>query len=91
MKRGQEIPREVQRLIGDLRAVWKRTTVLRDRLPEVTDAMVELAEPFTPEAEMAMALEGVALDLEPLPQRLEEAAAVTPEQLREEWERARRP
>jgi hypothetical protein len=87
---GGEIPREVERLVIDLRGLRERASALRRRLPEIPDEMLEQAEPYSVEAELAVALEGVALDLAPLIQRLEVAAAVTPERLRADWERARR-
>jgi hypothetical protein len=80
-----------ERMVMDLRDLRERMAALRKRLPEVTEGMTELAEPFTPEAELAVALEGTVLDLGPWIERLEAAMAVTPERLREEWERARRP
>lgn len=85
-----EVPREAGQLGGDLRGLRERASALRRRLPEIPDEMLEQAEPYSAEAELAVALEGVALDLAPLIQRLEEAAAVTPERLRADWERARR-
>jgi hypothetical protein len=81
---------EVERLLSSLREVRERSAVLRRRLPEVTDAMLDLEVPYTPGAELAVALEGVALDLAPLIERLETAAAATPERLRADWEEARR-
>jgi hypothetical protein len=86
----QEVPREAGRIVAGLRGLGERISALRRRLPEVPDAMLEQAAPYSPEAELAVALEGVALDLPPLIQRLEAAAAVTPERLRDDWERSRR-
>jgi len=85
-----EVPRAAGQLVVDLRGLWERASALRRRLPEIPDEMLEQAEPYSAEAELAVALEGVALDLAPLIQRLEAAAAVTPERLRGDWERARR-
>jgi hypothetical protein len=85
----QEIPRETGQLMADLRGLRERVSALRRRLPEIPDEMLEQAEPYSAEAELTVALEGVALDLAPLIQRLEAAAAVTPERLRADWERAR--
>jgi hypothetical protein len=81
---------EVERILDGLREIWERSAGLRRRLPDVTDAMLDLETPFTPEAELAVALEGLALDLAPLIERLETAAAATPERLRADWEAARR-
>jgi hypothetical protein len=81
---------EVEQLLSSLREVRERSAVLRRRLPEATDAMLDLEVPYTPGAELAVALEGVALDLAPLIERLETAAAATPERLRADWEEARR-
>ena len=76
----QEVPREAERLAADLRGLRERVSALRRRLPEIPDEMLEQDEPYSNEAELAVALEGVALDLAPLIQRLEAAAAaVTPE------------
>ncbi|HEY0511126.1 MAG TPA: hypothetical protein VGH73_04440 [Thermoanaerobaculia bacterium] len=88
---GEDAAREAQQLLVGLRDLRERTVALRRRLPEVPAAMTELAEPYTPAADLAVALEGLALDLGPLIERLETAAAVTPERLRREWRRARRP
>ncbi len=85
-----EVPREAGQIVAALRGLRERVSALRRRLPEIPDAMLEQAEPYSTEAELAVALEGVALDLAPLIQRLEEAAAVTPERLRADWEVARR-
>jgi hypothetical protein len=85
----QEIPREAGQLVVDLRALRERVSALRRRLPEIPDEMLEQAEPYSAEAELTVALEGAALDLGPLIQRLEEAVAVTPERLRADWERGR--
>ena len=85
----QEVPREARELAAGLRGLRERVSALRRRLPEIPDAMLEQAEPYSAEAELAVALEGVELDLAPLIQRLEEAAAVTPERLRADWERGR--
>ena len=81
---------EVKRLLDGLREIRERSAVLRRRLPEVTDAMLDLEEPYAAGAELAVALEGLALDLAPLIERLETAAAATPERLRAEWEAERR-
>ncbi len=81
---------EVERILKGLREMRERSAALQRRLPEVTDAMLDLEEPYTLEAELALALEGLALDLPPLIERLESAAAATPERLRAEWEEARR-
>jgi hypothetical protein len=86
----QEVPREAGQLAAGLRGLRERVSALRRRLPEIPDGMLEQAEPYSAEAELAVALEGVALDLAPLIQRLEEAAAVTPERLRADWESGRR-
>lgn len=80
-----------EQVVADLRDLRERVAALRKRLPEVTEEMTELIEPYTPEAELAVALEAAALDLGPWIERLEEALAATPERLREDWERARRP
>jgi hypothetical protein len=87
---GQEVPREAGQLVADLRGLRERVSALRRRLPEIPDQMLEQSEPYSAEAELAVALEGVALDLAPLIQRLEEAVAVTPERLRADWEATRR-
>src|SRR5436305_13339074 len=81
---------EMERILASLREVRERSAGLRRRLPDVADAMLDLAAPFTPEAELAVALEGLALDLAPLIERLEPAAAATPERLRADREAARR-
>jgi hypothetical protein len=81
---------EAQRILDGLREVWERSVALRRRLPEVTDAMLDLEVPYTPEAELAVALEGVALDLAPLIERLEAGSTATPERLRADWQEARR-
>jgi hypothetical protein len=83
--------REAGQLLAGLHDLRERAAALRRRLPEIPAAMTELAEPYTPEADLAVALEGVALDLEPLIERMEAASAATPDRLREEWERARQP
>jgi hypothetical protein len=80
---------EMERILDSLREVRERSAGLRRRLPDVADAMLDLEAPFTPEAELAVALEGLALDLAPLIERLETAAAATPERLRADWEAAR--
>jgi hypothetical protein len=85
----QEVPRQAGELAAGLRGLRERVSALRRRLPEIPDEMLEQAEPYSAEAELAVALEGVELDLAPLIQRLEEAAAVTPERLRADWERGR--
>ena len=85
----QGVPRETAELAAGLRGLRERASALRRRLPEIPDEMLEQAEPYSAEAELAVALEGVALDLAPLIHRLEEAAAVTPERLRADWERGR--
>jgi len=85
----QEFPREAGELAAGLRGLRERVSALRRRLPEIPDKMLEQAEPYSAEAELAVALEGVELDLAPLIQRLEAAAAVTPERLRADWERGR--
>jgi len=85
------VQRNAERVVSDLRGLRERMAALRKRLPEVTEEMTELIEPYTPEAELAVALEGAVLDLGPWIERLEEALAVTPERLREDWERARQP
>jgi hypothetical protein len=85
----QGIPREARQLVADLRGLQERVSALRRRRPEIPDEMLEQAEPYSAAAELAVALEGVALDLGPLIQRLEEATAVTPERLRADWERGR--
>src|SRR5689334_21850556 len=84
----ETVLREADEIAGELRDLRERLAVLRKRLPEVTEAMTELTEPYTPEAELAVALEGTALDLGPWIERLEEAMTATPERLREDWERA---
>jgi hypothetical protein len=89
--RNKSVRREAGRMTGELRDLRERMAALRKRLPEVTEGMTELAEPYTPEAELAVALEGAVLDLGPWIERLEEAMDATPERLREDWERARRP
>src|SRR6059058_4007124 len=66
---------EMEQILDSLREARERSAGLRRRLPEVADAMLDLETPFTPEAELAVALEGLALDLAPLIERLEEAAA----------------
>ncbi|MFL6235037.1 MAG: hypothetical protein ACJ76N_18020 [Thermoanaerobaculia bacterium] len=81
---------EARRILDGLREARERSAALRRRLPEVADAMLDLEVPYTPEAELALALEGVALDLAPLIERLEVGSAATPEQLRAEWQEARR-
>jgi hypothetical protein len=86
----QEVPREAGHIAAGLRGLGERISALRLRLPEIPDAMLEQAAPYSPEAELAVALEGVALDLPPLIQRLEAAVAATPERLRADWESARR-
>jgi hypothetical protein len=86
----REVPREAAELAAGLRDLRERVSALRRRLPEIPDEMLEQAAPYSAEAELAVALEGVALDLAPLIQRLEEAAAVTPERLRADGERGRR-
>jgi|GEM_PF-1667878 len=88
---GSTIRQEAGQIASELRHLRERAAALRKRLPEVTDGMTELAEPYTTEAELAVALEGAVLDLGPWIERLEEAMAATPERLREDWERARRP
>ena len=85
----QEVPREAGELAAGLRGLRERVSALRRRLPGIPDEMLEQAEPYSAEAELAVALEGVALDLAPLIQRLEEAVAVTPERLRADWELGR--
>jgi hypothetical protein len=80
---------EVERILRRLREIRESSMALQRRLPGVTDAMLDLEEPYTPGAELALALEGVALDLAPLIARLESAATATPERLRAEWEEAR--
>jgi hypothetical protein len=87
----EEAGEEARQLLADLRDLRERAAALRRRLPEIPAAMTELAEPFTPEADLSVALEGIALDLGPLIERLEGASAATPDRLREEWERARQP
>lgn len=81
---------EVERLLASLQEVRESSISLRRRLPEVTDAMLDLEVPYTLGAELAVALEGVALDLAPLIERLETVATATPERLRADWEEARR-
>jgi hypothetical protein len=81
---------EAQRILDGLREVREGCAVLRRRLPEVADAMLDLHVPYTPEAELAVALEGVALDLGPLIERLEAGTTATPERLRADWQEARR-
>jgi hypothetical protein len=80
-----------ERMVRDLRDLRERMAALRKRLPEVTEGMTELTEPYTPEAELAVALEAAVLDLGPWVERLEESLAVTPERLLQDWERARQP
>jgi hypothetical protein len=80
---------EAGRILEGLREAWERSAALRRRLPEVADAMLDLEVPYTPEAELALALEGVALDLAPLIERLEVGSTATPEKLLAEWEEAR--
>jgi hypothetical protein len=89
--RNETVLREAGQIANDLSEIRERIAALRKRLPELTEEMTELIEPYTPEAELAVALEGAALDLGPWIERLEEAMAATPERLREDWERARRP
>lgn len=89
--KGHGAGEEARQLLADLRNLRERAAAFRRRLPEIPAAMTELVEPFTPEADLAVALEGIALDLGPLIERLEAASAATPERLREEWERARQP
>ena len=81
---------EMERILASLREVRERSAGLRRRLPDVTDAMLDLETPFTPEAELAVALEGLALDLAPLIERLEVGSTATPEKLLAEWQEARR-
>jgi hypothetical protein len=68
---GREVLREAGQLVAALRVLRERASALRRRLPEIPDAMLEQAEPYSAEAELAVALEGVALDLAPLIERLE--------------------
>jgi hypothetical protein len=63
---GQDATREAGQLLAGLHDLRERAAALRRRLPEIPAAMTELTEPYTPEADLAVALEGVALDLEPL-------------------------
>jgi hypothetical protein len=81
---------EAGRILENLREARERSAGLRRRLPEVADAMLDLEVPYTPEAELALALEGVALDLAPLIERLEVGSTATPEKLLAEWQEARR-
>lgn len=90
-KTAQALAAESGRIVGHLHDLRQSIMALRRRLPEVPEAMTELAEPYTAEVELAVALEAIALDLGPLIQRLEEARAVTPERLRADWERAKQP
>lgn len=59
-------------------------------LPEVPDAVASHQAPYTVEAEIRATLEVVlADDIGPALRRLTRVVKVTPEELREEWERRR--
>jgi hypothetical protein len=82
----------VERIVEDLRTLRDRIVELRRRLSEVPEGALQLREPYSLEAELAVALECALVDdLEPAIRRLETALAVTPAQLAADWERARQP
>jgi hypothetical protein len=87
-RKPQGLQGEVLDLVADLHGVDGRIGRLLSRIPESSDAVLEGREPYDVEAEVRGALECARGEgLQPAIATLEKAAFVTPEELREEWER----
>lgn len=81
----------VREAAGDLARGEERLREVLRSLPEVPDDVAAHEAPYTVEAEIRATLEVVlADDLGPALRRLARVVEVTPEALREEWERRRR-
>jgi hypothetical protein len=86
----RSLPEKVLEIAAELALLETRLRSLAASLPDVTDAMTAHEVPYSVEAMARGILEAVLVDaLGPAIQRLEEAARLTPEGLREEWERER--
>lgn len=86
----KSIQERVREVAADLAGVEERLRVVLRSLPEVPDAVASHAAPYGVEAEIRTTLEVVLTDdVGPALRRLRRAAEVTPERLREEWERRR--
>jgi hypothetical protein len=73
----------------DLEEIQGRLRRLADEVPEPTEAMLLQEMPYDVHTELLTTLECVAEDnLEEAIEKLRAAAAVTPDQLREHWERS---
>jgi len=78
----------VSEAAADLARGEERLREVLRSVPEVPDAVASHEEPYTVEAEIRATLEVVlADDLAPALRRLSRVVEVTPEELREEWER----
>jgi hypothetical protein len=88
--RKRSLQEKMLEIAAELAILETRLRSMVASLPEVTDAMMAREVPYSVEAMARGALEVLLTDdLGPAIRRLEEAARLTPEILREEWERER--
>jgi hypothetical protein len=89
----QRLQRDAEKFAGEVESLQIRIGQWAQRLPEIPEEVAEGDLPSNVESELRFAAECVLNDdLRIAAQRLRSAAAVTDEQLREQWlqERARR-